>query len=753
MKASNAWLGAALVLKISLALFFVRFFGQDAIPGFVGVVSNDTASYLEPVDQYVDSGDARSLFGFRMLGYGLPYLGLRAFFPKAIAMNGLIALQTVVAAVALYLLGRTVEHITRSDRAFPWTFLAYFLTPIVSFYDVVALTESFAASALIVSLYALICRSGPRFVLVAGACAAFGVFLKPTFLPVLALLAAYGAWSRSLTPWQRGLPMFFLCLAPFALADSLWIAGRYWSGARQDLALQPSMHPLFEDPARHTRAMVAFLRSQGEDWQNPTEFYAGTFPPCGVPTSRFGCDDVSRLQSRALATQSDIVTSKPGVDEAWAALENRAISNELQAFADSVKREKPLQYFVVAPVRYLARLVADTSTRRMFGEYSTMNPRWRPVRLAVDGLWWGMQVLFAISLVRLLTTSKRSWPLMLIASIVVYFYVIYAMVFGMSDVRYLLPVAPLLTAVVVCSLALAPGSPETAPAAPAMIQRIRTLARLFSWQNLLQMRISGHVKYAADRTYVRHGVALREFRWTVPQDGLERVGDSLRFRFPVEGVERAFSLRADSSDVEVFLQVIRDQEYLEATRLVGPLSAPRIVDAGANIGLTTLFFKSVYPDAHVIAMEPEPHNFRALGETIERNRLENVHPVQAALWTGDGFLAPDRTFRDGKAWSFAVKPPEAGEAAQIAAITLDTLLERHGWDRVDLLKIDIEGAEAHLVRHRATLESMTRRAAFVCMEVHGEVISYEEVRRAFDSFGMRCATSGETLIAWRSGSV
>lgn len=280
-----------------------------------------------------------------------------------------------------------------------------------------------------------------------------------------------------------------------------------------------------------------------------------------------------------------------------------------------------------------------------------------------------------------------------------------------------------------------------------MIKRAAQLSRLFSPVQLLQMKVAGHVQSWADKSFIRHGVALRELRWHVPEGSIRREDGVLRFARVIDGFNREFALRPETHDIEVFLQVIRDEEYREAVTLMGNLVRPRIIDAGANIGLTTLFFKSVFPDAQIIALEPEPSNFQMLERTLELNNLADVTPVRNALWTHDASLSPDWSFRGGRSWSFAVK--EGGSGADIVGVRLDSILDDHGWPRADLLKIDIEGAEAHLIRHRETLATMAERATFVCIEVHGEMIGREEARAALASVGLRSATSGDTLFAWR----
>jgi FkbM family methyltransferase len=112
-----------------------------------------------------------------------------------------------------------------------------------------------------------------------------------------------------------------------------------------------------------------------------------------------------------------------------------------------------------------------------------------------------------------------------------------------------------------------------------------------------------------------------------------------------------------------------------------------IVDAGAHIGMASILFALRYPAARIVALEPEPSNFAAL--------LRNTAPyktivaIQAALWRQDGEVAlgPSNAHPKG-----AFQVVENG-SHRVRAITMDTVMRETGIDSVDLLKVDIEGAE------------------------------------------------------------
>src|SRR5262249_13437393 len=117
-----------------------------------------------------------------------------------------------------------------------------------------------------------------------------------------------------------------------------------------------------------------------------------------------------------------------------------------------------------------------------------------------------------------------------------------------------------------------------------------------------------------------------------------------------------------------------------------------IIDAGAYCGLTTcLFSQAVGPGGKVIAVEADPHNFGALISNIGDRRLENVIPLNAAIWGGGGVLQVGAG--GNKGFGVAEVGPRQANLVSVEAVTLAGLCDRYGVDRVDHVKMDIEGAE------------------------------------------------------------
>jgi len=191
------------------------------------------------------------------------------------------------------------------------------------------------------------------------------------------------------------------------------------------------------------------------------------------------------------------------------------------------------------------------------------------------------------------------------------------------------------------------------------------------------------------------------------------------------------ALRLNTSDTETFDGVIRKQEYDVALA-----TAPRvIVDAGANIGLAAVWFASRYPEARVIALEPEASNF----EMLCRNAAPypGIVPVRAALWSSSGTIG--LTDPGTGHWGFrTVAEPVAGNGVE--AICIPDLLERFGIDHIDLLKMDVEGAEREAFSNCAPWIERTR---VIAAELHEHLAP--GATQAFEA-----ATAG-FAVQWRQG--
>ncbi len=117
-------------------------------------------------------------------------------------------------------------------------------------------------------------------------------------------------------------------------------------------------------------------------------------------------------------------------------------------------------------------------------------------------------------------------------------------------------------------------------------------------------------------------------------------------------------------------------------------SLPTIIDCGANIGLSVLYFKSLYPKARIIGFEPNPLAYRYLERNIQVNKLDQVTIYNKAIHNEEGFV---NFYSDDNSLLSSVDPKRAKSSSKILVQT--TKLSNFIEDQVDLVKIDVEGAE------------------------------------------------------------
>lgn len=200
-------------------------------------------------------------------------------------------------------------------------------------------------------------------------------------------------------------------------------------------------------------------------------------------------------------------------------------------------------------------------------------------------------------------------------------------------------------------------------------------------------------------------------------NGLVLVAKSRLSRKPLEvavsmpGILCPVYLRLRTSDVLVFSQVfVIDQYNLKSIKY------PQvIVDAGANIGLTSVFYANKYPEARIFAIEPESSNYEILKKNI--SPYPKITAIHAGLWKDNkdlnvvdpglgnyGFQAVDHCRSD-----------RPDNIQSVPGVTIDKLMVDYEIKHIDILKIDVEGAEKEIFENAS---SWISRVGVIEVEMH-----------------------------------
>jgi len=154
----------------------------------------------------------------------------------------------------------------------------------------------------------------------------------------------------------------------------------------------------------------------------------------------------------------------------------------------------------------------------------------------------------------------------------------------------------------------------------------------------------------------------------------------------IKRILHPITLRPGTSDVPLLYHIFVEEEYN-----IRPKDEPSfIIDAGANIGFTAVYFANKFPTARIIAIEPEESNFTLLQKNTEA--YSNIKCIKAGLWNSKTTLRITNLKKDSK-WGFQVEETTENGPDTCQAISLNDLLEEEGRDEIDIAKIDIEGAE------------------------------------------------------------
>jgi len=180
----------------------------------------------------------------------------------------------------------------------------------------------------------------------------------------------------------------------------------------------------------------------------------------------------------------------------------------------------------------------------------------------------------------------------------------------------------------------------------------------------------------------------------------------------IPGIRYPFSLRKSSSDYETFYQAIVHSQYNFNYKIIPEV----IIDGGANIGLASIAFKNLFPNAKIIAIEPDKENFEQLNRNI--SRYKDIFTIQAGLWNTNGFLSVTDKYNIGK-WGMVTEEVIENTPGSINTITIEQIMHDYKLDRIDILKLDIETAERELFS--SGYASWLPKVKVIIIELHDSI--------------------------------
>ena len=187
----------------------------------------------------------------------------------------------------------------------------------------------------------------------------------------------------------------------------------------------------------------------------------------------------------------------------------------------------------------------------------------------------------------------------------------------------------------------------------------------------------------------------------------------------------------------IYKDIFIKKEYC----FVAENDSPLILDCGAHIGISALFFKKLYPDSRIICFEPNPRTFKQLELNIKQNNLKDVVLINKAVADKKGEIDFFISKREKSPWGWGdsiVKNKwhhlKKLKMIKIDAVNLSSFINK----KVDLLKLDVEGIEGRVLEE---IEDKLFLVKEIIVEFHKNKIDsenkLENILLIFDKNGFK----------------
>jgi len=204
----------------------------------------------------------------------------------------------------------------------------------------------------------------------------------------------------------------------------------------------------------------------------------------------------------------------------------------------------------------------------------------------------------------------------------------------------------------------------------------------------------------------------------------------------------SFRLRPGTTDFDTYEHVFVLKEY--AIDL--PFEPKLIIDGGANIGMSAIFFALRYPKATIISIEPDGKNFELL--THNSRAFPNVQPVCKGIWNESGHLKIIDSTADANA--FMVQRLDHPAPGSIPAVSIGDIMKEQQAAILDIVKLDIEGAEKAVFE--SNYENWLPKTRLLIIELHDKMQpgSSKALFNALIRYNFSCETKWENLLLYNN---
>ena len=173
-----------------------------------------------------------------------------------------------------------------------------------------------------------------------------------------------------------------------------------------------------------------------------------------------------------------------------------------------------------------------------------------------------------------------------------------------------------------------------------------------------------------------------------------------------------------------------------------------IIDAGANVGYATVYFNSVYPAALYISIEPDENNYTLLEENCRLNKMQNCYLLNRGLWSSNVYLELANENSNTGTWGFSFKESEV--PTHVQAMDFKELLRERNCTEIDILKIDIEGAEEILFNEENYMKDILSVTKVIGIEIHDHLASRITIIKQLKNAGFVLHDAGDMTFGYNS---
>lgn len=272
------------------------------------------------------------------------------------------------------------------------------------------------------------------------------------------------------------------------------------------------------------------------------------------------------------------------------------------------------------------------------------------------------------------------------------------------------------------------------------------------WLFRQSLRLAGRWRYTR-----RRGLQLRRYGQALWGQLASHLFGKAFFLVDIESYPRMKIRPGSMMDLTAVFGRPGEERIMEAVQQLP--DGATFVDIGAHIGRYTLIAaKAVGGSGQVLAMEPHSENYRLLADNVALNEWQDrVKLYNTAIGTSEGTVvlrcaADTSTASIVESWLRVLQIDQGSVFEEVVSMQrLEQLLRNEGIQHVDLLKIDVEGAELQVLEG-ATGYLRNHQIGTVICEVHEPVVRYSQVESFLSQMGYRVATCGSGQLRAETSS-